>query len=98
MLVIKIYNRYYFISTLLVCQQFYKSRSQKAQTMFNHSISSIVNGGTSLEVVTSLYQFEFRGINIALLCQYVFEGDNLILLMKNHMQEMVVCKGENFVL
>ncbi len=59
---------------------------------------SYPNSGTSSEVVTLLYQYEFRGDNLALLYQHAFRSDNLTLLMKCHMQMVVVFKGDNLAL
>ncbi len=52
----------------------------------------------SLEVVTLLYQYEFRGDNLDLLYQHAFRDDDLVLLMKCHMQVVVVFRGDNFAL
>ncbi len=45
-----------------------------------------------------LYQYEFRGDNLALLYQHAFRGDNLALPMKCHMQVVVVFGGDNLAL
>ncbi len=60
--------------------------------------SSIVNGGMSSEVVTLLYQYEFRGGNLALLGQYAFGGGNLALLMKSYVQVVVMFGGGNLAI
>ncbi len=52
----------------------------------------------SSEVVTLLYQYEFRGDNLALLYQHALRGDNLTLLMKCYMQVVVVFGGDNLAL
>ncbi len=45
-----------------------------------------------------LYQYEFRGDNLALLYQHVFRDDNLALLIKCHVQIVVVFGGDNLAL
>ena len=68
------------------------------RTTLNQSASSIANGGTSSEVITLLYQYEFRGGNLALLYQSAFGADNVVLLMKCHVQVVVVLGGDNLAL
>lgn len=49
-------------------------------------------------MITLLYQYEFGGDNLGLLYQYIFRSNNLILLMKCHMQVVVILKSDNFTL
>lgn len=79
-------------------QQSYKSQSQRAWITLNQLASSIINSNTSLEMVTLLYQYKFRSVNLTLLYQYAFGDDNLILLMKNYMQVTVVFENYNLLL
>lgn len=58
----------------------------------------MVNGGVSLMVVISLYEYKFGGGNFALLWQYVFNGKSLALLMKSHMQVVMVLVNGNLTL
>ena len=63
-----------------------------------NQISSLVNGNTSLKVVTLLYQYKFKGDNLTLLCKYTFGIDNLALLIKSHMSVVIILVGGNLVL
>lgn len=49
-------------------------------------------------MVTSLYLYEFRDINLILLYQPVFRGNNLALLIKSYIQVVIVLAGSNFAL
>lgn len=66
-------------------------------SLINQS-SSIVNGGTSLEIVTLLYQYKFGGSNLTLLCQYTFKSDNFTLLIKSHVPVVIVLVRSNLAL
>lgn len=44
------------------------------------------------------WQCEFGDVNLTLLCQYMFAGDNLALLIKSYMQVMIVLKSGNLIL
>lgn len=64
--------------------------TQKVQTILKLLKSFIVNGSISLDVISLLYKYKFRVGNLTQLYQYKFEGDDLIILIKIHVQMGVI--------
>ena len=63
-----------------------------------NQISSIINGSISLKIVILFYKYEFGGVNLTLLYQYMFTSNNFMLLMKNHVLVVIVLVSSNLAL
>lgn len=71
-------------------------RAKKLRLSSINQIFSIVNDGTSSEVITLLYQYKFGDSNRVPLYQYAFGGDDPTLLMECHVLVVIVLVGCNF--
>ncbi len=78
---------------LSICQRFTSNPTKFWSKRFKLLHIPQLNSGTSSEVVTLLYQYKFRGDNLALLYQHTFRDNNLVLLIKYYIQVVVVFEG-----